>query len=128
VSPTSTSTTLPLTCLAEPLEGYEAIDCALGALQDMVAAQSDDAVGGAKNARRLAGKLGKARRLVDKAPTAGKPARLLGKSVRKIASFEKQVTKLLQKGKIDDALVAELLGVSGDLKLRIDGVLAPLRN
>ena len=128
VSTTSTSTTLPLTCLEEPLEGYEAIDCALVFLQETVADQPDAALGGGKSARRLAGKLAKARALVDKAQTASKAAKLLAKAMHKVASFEKQVGTLLEKGKIEDGLANELLDLSTELTVRINGVLAPLTN
>jgi hypothetical protein len=124
----TTSTTLPLTCLDEPLEGYEAVECAIGHLQDMLASQSDDALGGRRSAKRLAAKIVKTQALVEKSKTSSRAGKVLVKAERKIASFEKQIAQLLAKAKIDDGLASELLDLSGQVTVRIDGVLAPLVN
>jgi hypothetical protein len=122
----STTTTLQPACLDEPLQGYAAIECAVASLQDMVRAQGDEALGGRKSARRLAGKIAKTWSLVETARTSAKPARPLLKAEKKIVSFESQIARLLAKAKIPDALATELLDLSGQVTLRIDDVRLPL--
>jgi hypothetical protein len=128
VTSSTTSTTLPLTCLDEPLEGYAAVECAIGHLEDMVASQSDDALGGLKSAKRLAGKIVKTSVLVEKSRTSSRAAKLLVKAERKVLAFETQIERLLDKAKIDDGLATALLDLSGEVTVRIDAVLAPLAN
>jgi hypothetical protein len=117
---------VPPTCLEEPLDGFDAVDCALGFLQEMVVAEPDEALGGKKSARRLRGKLGKADVLVEKARASGKPEKILGKARRKVVSFDTQIGKLIEGGKLDPTLGGELLDLSTELTVRIDGVLVAL--
>lgn len=121
-------TTLPLSCLDEPLQGYAAVECATTVLQDMVAAQSEIALGGRKSARRLAGKVSKTRVFVEKSRTSSKAVKLLVKAEQKVRSFEGQIGKLLARDKIEEGLANELLALSGEVTVRIDGVLTPLAN
>jgi hypothetical protein len=97
-------------------------------LQDMVASQSEIALGGRKSAKRLAGKVAKTRVLVEKSRSASKAAKLLVKAEKKMASFDVQIAKLLANAKIEDGLANELLVLSGEVAVRIDGVLTPLSN
>jgi len=122
----STSTTIPLSCLDEPLVGYPAVNCAVTVLQDTVSAQEEIALGGRKSAKRLAGKLTKTQALVDKSQTSSKAAKLLVKAEKKVVSFQTQISKLQAKAKIDELLALELLDLSGELSSRIEGVLTPL--
>jgi hypothetical protein len=55
-------------------------------------------------------------------------SRLSSKARRKVVSFDKQVGKLLERGKLDPTLGAELLDLSTELTVRIDGVLVALAN
>lgn len=124
----TTSTSLPLSCLDEPLEGYAAVECAVTHLQEMLTAQSEDALGGRKSAKRLAGKVGKTWDLVEKARTSPKAPKLLVKAAKKVVSFETQIARLLAKTKIEDGLATELLDLSGEISVRISGVLTLLTN
>lgn len=130
VSSTSstTSTTVPLSCLDEPLVGYPAVTCAVTVLQDTVSAQDEIALGGRRSAKRLAGKLRKTQVLVEKSQTSKKAAKLLVKAGKKVVSFQTQIAKLQGKDKIDEALALELLDLASELTVRIDGVLTPLTN
>jgi hypothetical protein len=121
----TTPTTLPLSCLDEPLQGYAAVDCATTELQDMVAAQSQIALGGRKSAKRLAGKVTKTRKFVEKSRASRRAAKLLVKAEKKVVSFETQIAKLLAQEKIDDGLANELLALAGEVTARIDAVRTP---
>jgi hypothetical protein len=94
----------------------------------MLAVQSEDALGGRKSAKRLAGKITKTSDLVEKSRTSPKAAKLLVKAGKKVVSFETQVAKLLARAKIEDGLATELLELAGQISVRIDGVLSPLAN
>jgi hypothetical protein len=124
----TTSTSLPLSCLDEPLEGYAAVECAVTHLQEMLTAQSEDALGGRKSAKRLAGKVSKTWDLVEKARTSPKAPKLLVKAAKKVVSFETQIARLLAQTKIEDGLATELLDLSGEISVRISGVLTLLTN
>jgi len=124
----STSTTLPLSCLDEPLVGYPAVTCAVTVLQDMVTGQDEIALGGRKSAKRLAGKIAKTQALVEKSQTSKKAAKLLVKAEKKVVSFQTQISKLQAQAKIEESLATELLELSGEVTARIDGVLTPLTN
>jgi hypothetical protein len=126
VGSSTTSTSLPLSCLDEPLEGYAAIECAVTYLQDQLSAQSEDALGGRKSAKRLASKVTKTWNLVEKSRTSPKAAKLLVKAEKKVASFETQIARLIARTKIEDGLATDLLGLSGEISVRISGVLTPL--
>jgi len=121
----TTATTLPLSCLDEPLQGYAAVDCATTELQDMVTAQSEMALGGRKSAKRLAGKVAKTRKFVEKSRTSHRATKLLLKAEKKVVSFETQIAKLLSKKKIEEALANELLALAGEVTARIDAVRTP---
>jgi hypothetical protein len=124
----TTSTTLPLSCLDEPLVGYPAVTCAVTVLQDMVTAQEEIALGGRKSAKRLAGKIAKTQALVEKSQTSKRAAKLLVKAEKKVVSFQTQISKLQAQAKIGEPLASELLELSGEVTARIDGVLTPLTN
>lgn len=125
---TSTSTTLPLSCLDEPLEGYEAVECVIGSLDDMLASQSEDALGGHKSAKRLAGKIAKTSALVEQSRSSSKAVKLLTKAQKKVLSFQTQISRLLFKAKIADELATELIDLSEELTIRIDDARTPLAN
>ena len=115
-----------MTCLDEPLEGYESVRCAIGELSDMLASQTPDALGGTKSAKALARKIVKIDLLVERSQTARRPDKQLARAQRKVRSFEVQLAKLLAKDKISDLLVEDLLVLSGEITFRIDDVLAPV--
>jgi hypothetical protein len=91
----------------------------------MLATHGVDELGGAKSAKRLVGKIAKTSALVEKARTASNAAKLLVKAARKVLAFEKQIARLLAKAKIDDILATDLLDLSGEVTVRIDGVRTP---
>lgn len=119
---TTTSTTLPLTCLDEPLEGFEAVDCRLGTLADTLAAQPPTSLGGTRSAKQLTVKVSKARKLVTTARGAKNPAVALKRADRQLRSFDKVVGKMAAKGKVPAALRDRLLGLSQSTSAEI-GVL-----
>ena len=124
----TTVTTIPSTCLDEPLEGYDALACVVSLLDEMVTSQSEIALGGRKSAKRLAGKVTKMQALIDKSRTSPKAAKLLVKAEKKVVSFQTQIAKLQAQAKIGEPLATDLLELSGEVTVRIDGVLTPLAN
>ena len=104
------------------------MECVIGHLQDMLVSQTDEALGGRKSAKRLTGKITKTSTLVEESRGSSKAAKLLAKATKKVLSFETQIARLLAKAKIADPLAAELLDLSNELTVRIDGVRTPLAN
>jgi hypothetical protein len=94
-------------------------------MQDTLAAQSEDALGGRKSAKRLAGKIGKTSALVEKSRASARSAKLLVKAEKRVIAFETQIARLLAQAKIEDDLADDLLFLSSEIVVRIDGVLTP---
>jgi hypothetical protein len=128
VSSTSstTVTTVPTSCLDEALDGYDALECVLSLLDGMVTSQSETALGGRKNAKRLAHKVTKIQALIDKSRTSPRAAKLLVKAQKQVVSFQTQIAKLQAHAKMGEPLATDLLELSGEVTVRIDGVLTPL--
>jgi hypothetical protein len=126
VASTTTSTSLPPSCLDDPLQGYEALQCAIGELSATLAAQTPDTLGGNRSARNLARKIVKLDLVVARSQTARRPDKLLSRAQRKVGTFEVQLAKLLSKDKIAEELVEELLVLSGEIALRLDDLRAPV--
>lgn len=125
-STSSTTVTTVPSCLDEPLEGYDALECVVSLLDGMVTSQPEAALGGRKSAKRLAHKVTKIQALIDKSRTSSKAARLLVKAQKQVVSFQTQIAKLQAHAKLGEPLATDLLDLSGEVTVRIHGVLTPL--
>jgi len=103
VLPTTTSTTLEVTCF-DTAAGIAAVQCRLDAMNQLVLGASQDDLGGRKIARQVTKALDRATTLVQE----GASSRKLKNAQKKLRSLVTKLNNALIKGNADAQLVNEL--------------------
>jgi hypothetical protein len=96
--PTTTTTTLPPECIDQPLVGYDAVDCRLDTIDEVLAGETVDTLGGKRLAKRIANAVTKARTAMTTARTGRKVVPNLRRANKQLRVFQKSVTSAQKKG------------------------------
>jgi len=125
----TTSTTIPTSCLDQPLTDFDGVACPLEILSDMLQSQPPDALGGPKSARMLKAKIGQALHLVETARTRTKrkSTALLGRAKQVVKSFRALAKRGMRRHRIDGGVGGQLLTLADVTTSRIDALRAAQR-
>ena len=96
--------------------------CRLSILTQDVAGAPVSALGGKQPAKKLAGKLNRANRLVAQSPLTPKRLR---RTAAQLKSFAAQVNRGLANGRIDATLGTELATLASEAQAELAGLFAP---
>ena len=118
----TTSTTLPTSCLDQPLEGFDGVDCRLRTLSDMLASEPPELLGGTKSARMLKAKIVQVLRLVDTARTKRKPAATLRQAKQVLKLFRTLAKRGMRRHHIDERVGAQLVTLASETASLIDSL------
>lgn len=95
---TTTTTTLPVACVDQPLVGYDAVDCRLNTIGEVLAGETIDTLGGKRLAKRIANAVAKARTAMTTARTGRKVVPNLRKANKQLRVFTRSVAGAQRKG------------------------------
>jgi hypothetical protein len=125
----TTSTTIPTSCLDQPLADFDGVACPLEVLSDMLQSQPPDVLGGAKSARMLKAKVAQSLHLVETARTRPKRKSmvLLGRAKQVVKSFRTLARRGMRRHRIDSGVGGQLLALADDTTSRIDALRAVQR-
>lgn len=124
----TTSTTLgPTSCLDEPLAGFDAMDCYLSVLSEILRTQPAEALGGAKSARSLASRIAQAQRLTTQARSKPKPTPTLRRAKQPLKGFRGLTQRGQRRRRIASDVGGRLLELSGQALSTLDQIRDQLR-
>jgi hypothetical protein len=121
-TPTTSTTAASTSCLEQPLAGFDAVDCRLKVLSDMLAAEPPDLLGGAKSARMLKATITQTLRLIDAARTKRKPAATLRRAKQVLKLFRTLTKRGMRRQRIDDGVGAQLVTLASETASLIDSL------
>jgi hypothetical protein len=125
--PTTPPPTMPLSCLDQPLAGFDVVDCHLGILAEALSTMSPDVLGGAKPARALSTRISQARRLVAVARQKSKPVRTLQRAKKQLKSFRTLALRGKRQQRITGEVADRLLGLAGEASVALDQLRTSIR-
>lgn len=125
VDVTTTTTTLPPDPCAAPATSYDAVQCGLVALDEVLATNAVDDLGGSKLVTKLGRFLDRAEAALVQSGTAKNPKPKLRRARGQLRAFERAVRKAAKKDKVRSDLAAAMLaltaGTSGQLDVLRSG-------
>ncbi len=120
-TPGTTTTTLPapVSCLAQPLTGYQAVFCRVDTIVAILGARDPGDVGGLTTRGRLLARLARSRARLERAQTGRRVRLHLAAARRNVRAFDRLVRRGGRRAVIEPDLVGELTSLGAELLAQI---------